>query len=662
MDRYVIRKSGGASQTVKPCETNKDKETDKLTDRPAGTSVSSKGEASASTYNSEPPVKKKKWMRQYNDEFLKYGFINCEKEKREPRPQCVICNEVLANESLKPSKLKRHLEAKHAELVEKPVEYFQKRKDQMDLSVKILSKSTTLNDKVQLASYLVAYRLAKEKVPYTYGEKLILPATVDIVSTVLDEKSAEKIKCIPVSDTTMSRRISDIAKDLEFQLVSRLQSTEEFAIQLDESTDIANCATLLVYVRYPWKEDFLEDLLCCLTLPTHTTGSEIFRVLNDCVVGKYRLNWANCKGVTTDGAANMTGKNSGVVSKISEAAGNDIPWNHCFIHREALAAKGIPECLKTVLNEIVKVVNLIKASSLNSRLFEQLCLEMGADQSHLLYHTEVRWLSRGRILTRVYELRMEIHIFLTEKKSSMAELFSNDEWVLKLSYLADIFSKLNELNLKLQGRENDIFRHSEEIKTFKKSVKVWEARLKVAQPVYYMFPTLFQHIEENDVNEECVKNLKQDIQLHLQSLSASFEHYFPEEKMMYLKEKQWMTDPFAFETPDSVVGLNLTPDKEEELIRLTNDNSLRITHKTSSLSSFWMTASKDYPKLSKESILLLLPFTTSYMCEAGFSILTKLKSKERNRLNSTNDMRVALSSCKPDWPRITSNKQAHPTH
>lgn len=45
---------------------------------------------------------------------------------------------------------------------------------QMDLSVKFVSKSTTVNVKVQLTSNLVVYCLAKEKVPYTYGENRIL--------------------------------------------------------------------------------------------------------------------------------------------------------------------------------------------------------------------------------------------------------------------------------------------------------------------------------------------------------------------------------------------------------------------------------------------------------------------------------------------------------
>ena len=42
-------------------------------------------------------------------------------------------------------------------------------------------------------------------------------------------------------------------------LIARLQYGIDFAIQLDESTDIANCATLLVYVRCVWQNDMLED-------------------------------------------------------------------------------------------------------------------------------------------------------------------------------------------------------------------------------------------------------------------------------------------------------------------------------------------------------------------------------------------------------------------
>ena len=64
------------------------------------------------------------------------------------------------------------------------------------------------------------------------------------------------------------------------------------------------------------------------------------------------------------------------------------------------------------LSEVIRVVNFIKASA--NRLFDQLCTDMGAE--HTLFHTEVRWLSKGRVLTRFYELRHEIHAFLIQKK------------------------------------------------------------------------------------------------------------------------------------------------------------------------------------------------------------------------------------------------------
>lgn len=177
-----------------------------------------------------------------------------------------------------------------------------------------------------------------------------------------------------------------------------------------------------------------------------------------------------------------------------------------------------------------------------------------------------------------------------------------------------------------------------------------------------MFPTLLQHIEENGTSEEKLKKIKCDIQLHLHFLSASFEQYFPEENSQDIRSKYWVKDPFAFERPEAVVEINFTPEQENELLHLTSDTSLRIRRRSSSLPSLWISVSKEYPHLSRECILLLIPFTTTYLCETGFSALTKLKSKERNRLNPTADMSVALSSLKPDWDMIINNKQAHQSH
>ena len=46
--------------------------------------------------------------RRYNYSYIEYGFT-CIINNGEKRPQCVIYNKVLSNDSLKPTKLKQHL-------------------------------------------------------------------------------------------------------------------------------------------------------------------------------------------------------------------------------------------------------------------------------------------------------------------------------------------------------------------------------------------------------------------------------------------------------------------------------------------------------------------------------------------------------------------------
>ena len=53
----------------------------------------------------------------------------------------------------------------------------------------------------------------------------------------------------------------------------------------------------------------------------------------------------------------------------------------------------MPENLKLVINNVVKMVNFIKSRLLNAKIFRLLCESMGSTHETLLLHTEVRWLS-----------------------------------------------------------------------------------------------------------------------------------------------------------------------------------------------------------------------------------------------------------------------------
>jgi len=199
-----------------------------------------------------------------------------------------------------------------------------------------------------------------------------------------------------------------------------------------------------------------EDILSASELPKHTTNSEVFKVLNG-FVEERDLKWKNCIGVCNDGAACLTGRSSGSVTKIKDKAGNNLLSTHCYIRGQKSASKKMaPEC-NEVLSQSVEIINYIKNSALNTRLLKALCNEMGSDHQNLLFHLEVCWLSCSEVLKRLYELRKEVELFLIDKKSDLSHYVQDKKWVARLAHLSDIFSYINELNLKLQGPDTTIF-------------------------------------------------------------------------------------------------------------------------------------------------------------------------------------------------------------
>ena len=62
------------------------------------------------------------------------------------------------------------------------------------------------------------------------------------------------------------------------------------------------------------------------------------------------------------------------------------------------------------------------------------------------------------------------------------------------------------------------------------------------------------------------------------------------------------------------------------------------------------------------AIKTLLPFPSTYLCEAGFSTMSYLKGKHRNALNIHALLQAALSFIEPQLDKLVANKQAHTSH
>lgn len=376
-----------------------------------------------------------------------FGFTFTTERDGTQKPQCFICGKILANSSMKPTKLKEHLVSVHPQHTSDSLEVFQTKKARFEKSGTLPKLGFVPPQKPCLeASYKVAYRIAKNKKPHTIGESLIKPCALEMVELVCGMEQRKKIEAVPLSNDTIHSRISDMSTNILEQVIAELDSTQfPFSMQLDESTDISQCSQLLVFVRYIHSGTSKEEFLFCQPLLKTTKAIDVFEMIIH-FFSKHKINYKKKLGsLCTDGAPAMLGKSSGFTALMKNEI-PDIVITHCFLHRHALASRTLPTNLKEIMMTAVRVVNFIRSRALHHRLFKVLCQEMGAEHEVLLYYTEVRWLSRGHVLKRLYELQEENSYFLIERQSSLSKHFDNIEFIHGLAYLTDIFSHLNEIN------------------------------------------------------------------------------------------------------------------------------------------------------------------------------------------------------------------------
>ena len=290
-----------------------------------------------------------------------------------------------------------------------------------------------------------------------------------------------------------------------------------FSIQLDESTDVTSCAQLICFARYVHDGDFKEDFLFCLPLQTTTRGIDVFEKVNEFFIDN-GLIWQNLCGVCTDGAPAMLGCHSGIQARVKTQV-SDVLSLHCMIHRHALAAKTLPPLLLDVISGVIKLVNYIKRSSLNTRLFRELCKGLDASSETLLFHTEVPWLSKGNVVKRVFELRAEIQEFIIQQnKQDLLLHFNIDEQSLKLAYLVDIFSRLNILNLSMQGKESTVLDFVDKVNAFIMKLELWSGQISKGK--LDQFHTLNELTSEKKIVLDV--ETKEVILEHLRALQKKF--------------------------------------------------------------------------------------------------------------------------------------------
>ena len=77
---------------------------------------------------------------------------------------------------------------------------------------------------------------------------------------------------------------------------------------------------------------------------------------------------------------------------------------------------------------------------------------------------------------------------------------------------------------------------------------------------------------------------------------------------------------------------------------------------------FWCSMFQKYLELAKRALETLIPFPTTYLCEAVLSALVNIKTTHRNRLRVTKDMRIALSNINPRIDELVWKRQKQKSH
>ena len=106
------------------------------------------------------------------------------------------------------------------------------------------------------------------------------------------------------------------------------------------------------------------------------------------------------------------------------------------------------------MSVVVSIINYLQTRKLKHRLFKSFLEE--ADYGDVVYHTNVRWLCRAKVLKRFIALKDEITKFSETEPQDFSEL-NDSSWNEDLFFLCDITSHLNDLNIKLQGKGKLVF-------------------------------------------------------------------------------------------------------------------------------------------------------------------------------------------------------------
>ena len=165
----------------------------------------------------------------------------------------------------------------------------------------------------------------------------------------------------------------------------------------------------------------------------------------------------------------------------------------------------------------------------------------------LLFYAKVRWLSKDKCLFRLYDLKNEIEIFLRENKNNPHVQFHNEEFVVMLACLPNVFGHLNDMNLSLQGHYVIV---SDVRQTGWANCSNESLASTNQSRVHYLVSFVGRRLKMNSI--DLSDNIKTCITEHLEIVSTEFRSYFNDNTL----HLSWYRHPFNIEIDPNEFGVD----------------------------------------------------------------------------------------------------------
>uniref|UniRef100_A0A803K5K3 General transcription factor II-I repeat domain-containing protein 2A-like n=2 Tax=Xenopus tropicalis TaxID=8364 RepID=A0A803K5K3_XENTR len=527
---------------------------------------------------------------------------------------------------------------------------------------------------------------------YPAGDKTFM---LDVANELFDDfsdkdKIIKRIKDMPLSARNVRERTIMMANQIEATQVKDINAALFFSLALDESTDVSHLSQFSVIARYAVGDTLREESLVVLPMKGTTRGEDLFKSFTE-----QNLPMDKLISVCTDGAPCMVGKNKGFIALLREHEKRPILSFHCILHQEALCAQMCGEQLGEVMSVVIKVVNFIVARALNDRQFKTLLDEVGNNYPGLLLHSNVRWLSRGKVLSRFAACLSEIRTFLEMKNVERPEL-ANTEWLLKFYYLVDMTEHLNQLNVKMQGIGNTVLSLQQAVFAFENKLELFIADIDTGHLLHFEKLGEFKDActASDPAQHLDLQQLAGFTSNLLEAFKARFGEFrehthlfkfitYPHECAVDSTDLSYIpgfsAGDFELQVADlkaSDMWVNKFKSLNEDLERLARQQAeLASKHKWREMKKLqpadqlivttWSTLPVTYHTLQRVSIAVLTMFGSTYACEQSFSHLKNIKTNLRSRLTdgSLNAcMKLNLTTYQPDFKAISRTMQHQRSH